>query len=55
VELGALERVRYSDLKEAARVAADAGVMEIQLSESGFGGVLGRHRKAQHSSGREEE
>ena len=48
-------RFRYSDLKEAARVAADAGVMQIQLSESRFGGIPGRHRKGQHPSGREEE
>ena len=45
----------YRTLKEAARVAADAGVMQIQLSESRFGGVPGRRRKAQHPSGRGEE
>ena len=28
-ENGAVARVRYSDLKEAARVAADAGVMHL--------------------------
>ena len=53
-EHGALARVRYRDLKEAARGAADAGVMQIQLSEGRFGGVPGRRRKAQHASGREE-
>jgi hypothetical protein len=36
-EHGAVARFRYSDLKEAARVAADAGVMQIQLRESRFG------------------
>ncbi len=30
-EHGGIARVRYSDLKEAARFAADAGVMQIQL------------------------
>jgi len=35
-EHGALARVRYSDLKEAARVAADAGVMQIQLRKVGL-------------------
>jgi hypothetical protein len=53
--VGALARVRYSDSKEAARVAADAGVTQIQLSESRFGGIPWRRRKGQHPSGREEE
>src|SRR6266481_4105338 len=35
--------------------AADAGVMQIQLSESRFGGVPGWRRRAQQPSGREEE
>ncbi len=48
-------RVRYSDLKEAARFAADAGAMQIQLRKSRFGGVPRRRRKAQHPTGREEE
>ena len=32
-EHGEIARFRYSDLKEAARFAADAGVMQIQLRE----------------------
>jgi hypothetical protein len=48
-------RVRYSDLKEAARFAADAGAMQIQLRKSRFGGVPERGRKAQQSTGRQEE
>lgn len=36
-EHGWVARFRYSDLKEAAWVAADAGVMQIQLRESRFG------------------
>ncbi len=50
-----MARVRYSDLKEAVRIAADAGVMQIQLSESGFGGVPVWRRRVQHPTGREEE
>ena len=53
-EHGGIARFRYSDLKEAARFAADAGVMQIQLRKSRFGGVPGRRRKAQHPTGREE-
>jgi hypothetical protein len=37
-EHGVFARFRYNDLKEAARIAADAGVMQIQLRESRFGG-----------------
>ena len=54
-EHGGIARVRYSDLKEAARFAADAGVMEIQLRKSRFGGVPGRRGKAQHPTRRKEE
>jgi hypothetical protein len=32
-EHGEVARFRYSDLKEAARFAADAVVMQIQMSE----------------------
>jgi hypothetical protein len=53
-EHGGIARVRYSDLKEAARFAADAGVMQIQLRKSGCGGVPGRRREGQHPTGREE-
>jgi len=49
---GGIARVRYSDLKEAVRFAADAGVMQIQLRKSRFGGVRGRRRKAQHPTGK---
>jgi hypothetical protein len=48
-------RFRYSDLKDAARVAADAGVMQFQLRKSRFGGVRGRRIRAPHPTGREEE
>ena len=48
-------RFRYSDLKEAARVAADAGVMQIQLRESRFGVGPGEMGKAKHPTEREEE
>ena len=54
-EHGGIARFRYSDLNEAARFAADAGVMQIQLRKSRFGGAPGRRRKAQHPTGREEE
>ena len=54
-EHGPLARVRYSDLKEAARVAADAGAMQIELRKSRFGGGPERHGRAQHPRGREEE
>ena len=50
-----LARVRYSDLKEAARVAADAGAMQIQLRKSRFGGSPERHGRAKHPRGREGE
>ena len=53
-EHGGIARVRYSDLKEAARFAADAGVMQIQLRKSRCGGVPGRGREGQHPTGREE-
>jgi hypothetical protein len=52
---GGIVRVRYSDLKEAVRFAADAGVMQIQLRKSRFGSFPGRGKKAQHPTGREEE
>jgi hypothetical protein len=39
-------------LKEAVRFAVDAGVMQIQLRKSRFGGVRGRRRKAQHPTGK---
>ena len=48
-------RFRYNDLKEAARFAADAGVMQIQLSESRFGVAPERRERAQHPTRREEE
>ena len=38
-EHGGIARFRYSDLNEAARFAADAGVMQIQLRKSRFGGA----------------
>jgi hypothetical protein len=50
-----IERFRYSDFKEAARVAADAGVMQVQLRKSRFGGVRSRRVRAPHPTGREEE
>jgi hypothetical protein len=52
---GGIARFRYSDLKEAARVAADAGVMQIQLKKSRFGVAPERGERAQHPTGREEE
>jgi|SRR5215469_13867767 len=43
-------RFRYSDLKEAARVAAGAGVMQIQLGESRFGVRPGEMRESKASN-----
>src|SRR5215469_702593 len=50
-EHGGQGRVRYSHLKKAARVAADAGTMRIELRESRFGGSPERHGRAQQQRG----
>ena len=54
-EYAGVARFRYSDLKEAARVAADAGAMQIQLRKSRFGGGAERHGRVRRPRGREEE
>ena len=45
-EHGGIARFRYSDMKEAARFAADAGAMQIQLREE----QVWRHPEARRMS-----